>query len=71
MTSMTYVLFDDRNNAQVNRSTDQMMGLKPMAGNRHSIDWTTHDIDGHNSEDVRAVFRTALDLNGGASPLQS
>jgi transketolase len=45
-------VFIDRNNAQVDGTTDQVMGLEPLAGKWRSFGWNVREIDGHNFDEI-------------------
>ncbi len=42
----------DRNNAQVDGTTDTVMGLEPLAEKWRSFGWSAHEIDGHDFTDI-------------------
>jgi transketolase len=45
-------VFVDRNNAQVDGTTDTVMGLEPLADKWRSFGWNVHEIDGHSFPEI-------------------
>lgn len=47
------VVFVDRNNIQIDGTTDQVMPLEDLHGKWESFGWHVQEIDGHNVESIR------------------
>ncbi len=54
----------DRNNAQVDGSTDTVMGLEPLADKWRSFGWNVAEIDGHSFLDILRYFDLARSHKG-------
>jgi transketolase len=52
-------VFIDRNNAQVDGSTDQVMGLEPLADKWRAFGWNVGEIDGHSFPEICAFLDQA------------
>lgn len=46
------IVFVDRNNIQIDGSTDEVMPLEDLAGKWRSFGWHVQEIDGHNIESI-------------------
>ena len=51
--------FIDRNNAQVDGSTDQVMGLEPLADKWRAFGWNVAEINGHSFPEICAFLDQA------------
>ncbi len=49
----------DRNNAQVDGTTDAVMGLEPLGDKWRSFGWNVQEIDGHDFTDLAGYFDAA------------
>ncbi len=47
------IVFVDRNNIQIDGTTDQVMPLEDLRGKWESFGWHVQEIDGHNVESIR------------------
>lgn len=47
----------DRNRLQITGSTEDVMGLDPLADRFRSFGWTAHEVDGHDMAALRDVLR--------------
>lgn len=56
--------FIDRNNAQVDGATDQVMGLEPLADKWRAFGWNVAEIDGHSFPDICAFLDQARATKG-------
>ncbi len=54
----------DRNNAQVDGTTDQVMGLEPLAAKWSAFGWNAREIDGHDFGQICAYFDEARSVKG-------
>lgn len=49
----------DRNNIQIDGTTEDIMPLEPLADKWRSFNWHVQEIDGHNFEEIVAAFLKA------------
>jgi transketolase len=54
----------DRNNAQVDGPTDQVMGLEPLADKWRAFGWNVREIDGHSFQEIGAFLDLARSEKG-------
>ncbi|MFD4551257.1 transketolase [Streptomyces sp. NPDC058466] len=47
----------DRNRLQITGSTEEVMGLDPLADRFRAFGWSAHEVDGHDIDALRAVLR--------------
>lgn len=53
------IAFVDRNNIQIDGSTEDIMPLEDLAGKWRSFGWHVQEIDGHNIESIRVAIGMA------------
>lgn len=48
----------DRNRLQITGTTEEVLGLDPLADRFRAFGWTAREVDGHNIDELRAALRT-------------
>jgi len=57
-------VFIDRNNAQVDGTTDKVMGLEPLADKWRAFGWHVAEINGHDFREICAFLDAARSVKG-------
>jgi transketolase len=65
------IVFIDRNNIQIDGSTDQVMPLEDLRGKWESFGWHVQEIDGHNMESIIDAASMARAINNRPSVIIS
>jgi transketolase len=60
-------VFLDRNNAQVDGSTDRVMNLEPLADKWRAFGWRVEEIDGHDFSEILDYLRRSGEYAGAPS----
>lgn len=58
------IAFVDRNGLQIDGTTEQVMGLEPLADKWKSFGWHVQEIDGHDTDAVKAAVEKAKSVKG-------
>lgn len=63
------IIFIDRNNIQIDGSTDDVMPLEDLRGKWESFGWHVQEIDGHNAESIIDAASMARAITGKPSAI--
>lgn len=58
------IAFVDRNNLQIDGTTEEVMGVEPLADKWRSFGWDTAEIDGHDIDAIRQAVDHAKKAEG-------